>query len=116
MENKIKELIEKYTITVRFSESKWHEYSANAVVTETREDLQSLLKFKQENCCGKVIKMEEIRKFFIEVDSLLSLLVHRHGDYLEKIGEKDIAIKLYEQARQYYEEKEEKGNHEDQTI
>ena len=51
----------------------------------------------------------ELRKFFIEVDSLLSLLVHRHGDYLEKIGEKDIAIKLYTQARQYYEEKE-RGN------
>lgn len=56
---------------------------------------------------GKMcMKKEELRKFFIEVDSLLSLLVHRHGDYLEQIGEKDIAIKLYRQARQYYEKKE----------
>mgnify|MGYP001599073796 CR=1 FL=1 len=49
--------------------------------------------------------IEELRKFFIEVDSLLSLLVHRHGDYLEEIEEKNIATKLYVQARQYYEKK-----------
>ena len=99
MENKIKELIEKYGVKTTEEPVNYCQW------VEIVEDLQSLLKFKQENCCGKVIKMEEIRKFFIEVDSLLSLLVHRHGDYLEKIGEKAIAIKLYEQARQYYEEK-----------
>lgn len=49
---------------------------------------------------------EELRKFFIEVDSLLSLLVHRHANYLEEIKEKDIAIKLYTQARRYYEKSE----------
>ena len=113
MQNEIKKLIEKWNH--EFQECEIPSISPR-VMFDFVEDLKSLLKFKQENCCGKVIKMEEIRKFFIEVDSLLSLLVHRHGDYLEKIGEKDIAIKLYEQARQYYEEKEEKRNHEDQTI
>lgn len=46
---------------------------------------------------------EKLRKFFIEVDSLLSLLVHRHGNYLEEIGEKELATKLYIEAREYYE-------------
>ena len=35
--------------------------------------------------------------------------MERQQTLLEIIWEKDIAIKLYEQARQYYEEKEEKG-------
>jgi hypothetical protein len=47
--------------------------------------------------------MMEMRDFFIRVDSLLSCLVHRHGKYLEEIGEREEAEKLYLHARKIYE-------------
>lgn len=59
---------------------------------------------------------EELRKFFIETDSLLSLLVNRHGNYLEEIGEKEIATKLYEQARQYYQKKDNGFSKEEEEL
>lgn len=44
---------------------------------------------------------EELHSFYIRVDSLLSLLVHRHGKYLDNIKEKDEATELYLMARTY---------------
>lgn len=46
--------------------------------------------------------IEVRRGFLVEVDSLLSLLVHRHGSYLDKIGELKTAERLYITARAYY--------------
>lgn len=51
MENKIKELIEKY------NSDRIHDIALKegvGVYDEIIEDLQSLLEFKQKNCCGKV--------------------------------------------------------------
>lgn len=48
---------------------------------------------------------KELDDFYVSVDSLLSLLAHRHGKYLDKIGEKDEVIRLYLMARNYSEEK-----------
>ena len=44
--------------------------------------------------------IEEIRKTLVECDSLLSLLVHRHGSYMEKIGEIEEATRLYRLCRE----------------
>ena len=47
------------------------------------------------------MKPEELRKTLVAVDSLLSLLVHRHGKFMEEIGEREEATKLYEQCRYF---------------
>ena len=43
--------------------------------------------------------LEEIRKTLVNADSLLSLLVHRHGTVMEQIGEREEAKKIYEKCR-----------------
>ncbi len=44
---------------------------------------------------------QELRSVLVRVDSLLSLLVHRHGSFMEEIGERDEAANLYEQCRYF---------------
>lgn len=55
MENEIKKLIEKYDTYIAEEEN----VGIKARISgEICRDLECLLKFKQENCCGKVVENE----------------------------------------------------------
>jgi hypothetical protein len=46
--------------------------------------------------------LTEFRSFLVDIDSLLSLLVHRHGGFMDKIDERKTAIRIYNRARTLY--------------
>ena len=68
MENKIRELIEKYEVKTTEEPMNYCQW------VEIIEDLQSLLKFKQEKCCGKPIGngIKEVYERFKHLDKILS--------------------------------------------
>ena len=68
MENKIKELIEKYEVKTTEEPANYFQW------VEVVEDLQSLLKFKQENWCGKPTGngIKEVYERFKHLDKILS--------------------------------------------
>ena len=43
--------------------------------------------------------IKQLHDVLVDADSLLSLLVHRHGSYMEKIGELEEAKRIYSKCR-----------------
>lgn len=43
--------------------------------------------------------IKQLHDVLVDADSLLSLLAHRHGSYLDKIGELEEAKRIYNKCR-----------------
>ncbi len=82
MENEIKELIAFWQETT-IDETRL-EYISDTSKTIIRQ-LKSLLKFKQEKCCEKVIKMKEIRKFFV-MENEIKKLIEKYKKQIKEKG------------------------------